>query len=164
VHTTTDSSPAPDRAAQPDAVVADVTALLRAHAERMTGPRRAVVSALAVQTRHVTAEELVRAVAAVDARVHRASVYRTLEALTDLGVVQHIHVGHGPTVYHLVGAAGAHPHAQCHSCGALVDLPPGLLDDVAARMRAETGFALDATHMALSGTCVTCADVRQPEG
>jgi Fur family ferric uptake transcriptional regulator len=137
-----------------------VTARLRARGERMTGPRRAVVSALAAQTSHVTAEELVGVVAAVDPRVHRASVYRSLEALTALGVVQHIHVGHGPTAYHLVGAIGVHPHAQCRTCGTLVDLPAGLLDDVAARLRAETGFTLDATHMALSGQCATCAQSR----
>lgn len=130
---------------------------LRARGERMTGPRRAVVSALAAQTSHVTAEELVGVVAGFDPRVHRASVYRSLEVLSALGVVQHIHVGHGPTVYHLVGAIGVHPHAQCRTCGTLVDLPAGLLDDVAARLRAETGFTLDATHMALSGQCATCA-------
>jgi Fur family ferric uptake transcriptional regulator len=116
-----------------------------------------VVSALAAQSSHVTAEELVEAVAGADPRVHRASVYRSLEALTALGVVQHIHVGHGPTAYHLVGAIGVHPHAQCRTCGTLVDLPAGLLDDVAARLRAETGFTLDATHMALSGQCAGCA-------
>lgn len=134
-----------------------VAARLRARGERMTGPRRAVVTALAAQPGHVTAEELVDAVAAVDARVHRASVYRSLETLRALGLVQHIHVGHGPTVYHLVFRVGAHPHAQCHSCGALVDLPPGLLDDVARHMRAEAGFVLDGAHVALSGQCAQCA-------
>lgn len=134
-----------------------VAARLRARGERMTGPRRAVVAALAAQAGHVTAEDLVDAVAAVDARVHRASVYRSLETLRALGLVQHVHVGHGPTVYHLVGAVGAHPHAQCHSCGALVDLPAGLLDDVARHLLAEAGFVLDGAHVALSGQCARCA-------
>ena len=123
----------------------------------MTGPRRAVVSALAAQTSHVTAEKLVEAVAGVDPRVHRASVYRSLDALSALGVVQHIHVGHGPTAYHLLGRFEAHLHAQCRSCGALVDLPSGMLDDVAVRMRTEAGFVLEGTHVALSGLCASCA-------
>jgi Fur family ferric uptake transcriptional regulator len=156
---TTSSAHQPDPGALPDAVLGVVASRLRARGERMTRPRKAVVSALAAQTRHVTAEELVEAVALVDARVHRASVYRSLETLTALGVVQHIHVGHGPTAYHLIGSVGVHPHAQCRSCGALVDLPAEVLDDVAARMRVATGFVLDGTHMALSGQCARCADI-----
>ena len=132
-------------------------ARLRARGERMTRPRRTVLSALAAQAGHVTAEELVDAVAAADPRVHRASVYRSLETLGALGLVQHIHVSHGPTVYHLVGAVGAHPHAQCRSCGALFDLPAGLLDGVARHMRAQAGFVLDGAHVALSGQCAQCA-------
>lgn len=142
-----------------DGVLADVADRLRADGERMTRPRRAVLTALAAQHTHVTVDALVEAVAAVDARVHRASVYRTLDTLTALGVVQHIHLGHGPTAYHLVGAGGEHLHAQCRSCGAIVDLPPELLDDVTARVRDRTGFVLDATHVAMSGQCAACAQI-----
>jgi len=140
-----------------DRVLVDAAARLHGDGERMTHPRRVVLTALAAQRSHVTADALVEAVAALDARVHRASVYRTLEALTAHGVVQHIHMGHGPTAYHLVGALGEHLHAQCRSCGTIVDLPAALLDDVAARVRTGTGFVLDATHVAMSGQCAACA-------
>ena len=63
------------------------------------------------------------AVARLDPRVHRASVYRALDVLRDLGVLEHVHLGHGGTVHHLVAEPEAHGHGQCHRCGALVDLP-----------------------------------------
>lgn len=138
-----------------DPVVA-IGALLRARGERMTRPRRTVVRALAGHPGHVPAEHIVRVVAAQDPSVHRASVYRTLEALTQLGVVQHVHVGHGNTAYHLLRPEGAHLHASCSRCGAVIDLPPDLLRSVAARLSRHHGFTLDPAHVALSGTCTDC--------
>ena len=82
----------------------DIRVRLHARGERMTRPRQAVLLALAEQPGHPTAEQLVSAVAERDSTVHRASVYRTLDALAQLGIVQHVHLGHGPTVYHLVSA------------------------------------------------------------
>jgi Fur family ferric uptake transcriptional regulator len=139
-------------------LVEQVGRLLRARGERMTGPRKAVLAVLAASGGHLGAEDVVTGVADVDTRVHRASVYRTLDALCDLGVVQHVHIGHGATAYHLVHGRHVHVHAQCNSCGAVVDLPVDVLESAAARMQQEAGFVLDPTHVALSGTCSACAE------
>lgn len=138
-------------------VIDTVAAALRARGERMTVPRRAVVEVLESQRGHLTAEQVVGMVAGSAPDVHRATVYRALETLSALGVVQHVHVGHGGTAYHLVHRGGAHPHAQCRSCGAVYDLPPDLLDAVTDRARDDLGFRLDAGHVALSGICRDCA-------
>jgi Fur family transcriptional regulator, ferric uptake regulator len=138
-------------------LVEQVGRLLRARGERMTRPRKAVLAVLAASGGHLGAEDVVAGVARVDPTVHRASVYRTLDALADLGVVQHVHIGHGATAYHLVHQADPHVHARCGSCGAMVDLPLDVLDEAARRMAREAGFVLDPTHVALSGTCAACA-------
>ena len=145
-----------DQAPAAEQIVSEVTRLLRERGERMTGPRRIVLTALAQEDDHVSAEDLVTAVADLDASVHRASVYRTLEALCDLGVVQHVHIGHGSTAYHLIPETGPHPHAQCRVCARLYDLPVDLLDAVAGRLARQDGFVLDTGHVALSGTCTSC--------
>jgi len=146
---------------EPDDALAEVLTtvgeLLRSRGERMTGPRRAVITILVARPGHVMAEDVVQAVGELDPTVHRASVYRTLETLTDLGVVQHVHIGHGTTAYHLVREQGPHLHAQCLGCGAVHDLPPDLLDAVAGRLSRQHDFVLHAGHVALSGTCRSCA-------
>ena len=149
---------APAGASSPAARTAVETAagLLRARGERMTAPRRAVLSVLAGDPGHLSADQVVSAVAAYDPGVHRASVYRALEALSQLGVVQHVHLGHGTTTYALA-AGRPHLHGHCQRWGTLVDLPGDLLDDVGARLAAESGFALDPAHVALSGVCRDCA-------
>ena len=138
-----------------DSVVRAATALLRRRGDRMTGPRRVVLTALAQRQSHLSPEQVVSAVAELDPAVHRASVYRALETLSELGLVQHVHLGHGTTAYHLA-VEHRHLHAACGRCGVVVDLPGDLLDDVATRLEHGSGFRLDPSHVALSGTCADC--------
>lgn len=127
---------------------------LRRCGERVTEARRAVLAALAALPDHPTAEQVVAAVEAGPSEVHRATVYRTLDTLTELGIVTHVHVGHGGTAYHL--DERSHLHAQCRACGNVVDVPSDVLDDVRVRLHDVAGFHLDATHVALSGQCDAC--------
>ena len=133
-------------------------AQLREQAQRVTAGRRAVIRALAHLGGHPTAAQVETAVTELSPGVHRATVYRTLETLATLGVVTHVHMTHGTTAYHLAArtASRAHLHARCRLCGAVVDLPPDLLDDVRERVRAAGGFEVDPAHVALSGTCADC--------
>jgi Fur family ferric uptake transcriptional regulator len=137
-------------------------AMLRGVGQRVTRPRIVVLSQfIASGQAHVSAEEVLDRVEADDTNVHRATVYRTLEGLTAVGVLCHVHLGRGLTAYHLseTGAASGvrHLHAQCSRCGTVVDLPPHVLGDTAIRIRRSSGFRLDPGHVALSGLCKECA-------
>jgi Fur family transcriptional regulator, ferric uptake regulator len=151
------AAPVPLDAAGVEALLESVAVSLRAKGERMTVPRRAVLTALAGTAEHLSMDEIATVVADIASHVHRTSVYRALIALSDLGVVQHVHLGHGATAYHLAGVNGPHLHAQCRSCGRIIDLPSDLLTEVATRLGEFHGFELDATHVALSGLCEICA-------
>ncbi len=131
--------------------------LLRSRGQRVTRPRIAVVEALARLHGHPSAEQVAAEVATAAPGVHRATVYRTLEKLADLGVVTHVHMSHGTTAYHLSDAHGEpHLHARCLVCGRVLDLPPDLLDGARDRVADEVGFDLDTGHVALSGRCADC--------
>jgi Fur family ferric uptake transcriptional regulator len=138
-------------------------ALLRAAGQRVTKPRVAVLTrVLAAGGEHLTAEEILTMEAAGDAGAHRATVYRTLDGLAEAGILQHVHLDRGLTAYHLADPSALpggpeHLHAQCVRCGRIVDLPPDVLGDTAARVRRISGFRLDASHVALSGLCAECA-------
>lgn len=136
-----------------------VRTLLRERGLRVTEPRIAVIEALARLRGHPTADDVAAVVK--EQGVHLATVYRTLETLAGAGVLTHVHLDTGVTAYHL---ADAHLHARCHSCGTVVDLPADLLADVAERMRDLTGFQLDASHIALSGSCRACVSAHEGSG
>lgn len=132
---------------------------LRAAGLRATAPRLAVLQVLLdAGVEHLSADEVLDRVAATEASVHRATVYRTLEQLSGDGLLAHVHLDRGVAAYHLTAAGrGTHLHAQCSECGAVVDLPPDALGRSAQRVRAATGFELDLGHVALSGRCAACA-------
>ncbi len=144
-----------------DELVARVGELLRERGERMSEPRRAILETLHGRHDHLPAEQVLAEVTVSYPSVHRATVYRALDALADLGIVQHVHLGHGATTYHLAGI-DRHLHAQCRMCGGVLDLPRSLLDDAAAQIREQSEFVLDPDHTALSGTCSACRSA--PEG
>lgn len=151
---------------------------LRRRGERVTPARCAVLRVIDAADRseeHLTAEQVGARVGAFEPTIHRATVYRTLTALTDAGLLSHVHLGGSGTVYHLVdeqdaayaagpaSAPGAHAHlhehahVQCVSCGKVVDVPPDALEGVARRLETELGFHLDTAHAALLGRCADCA-------
>jgi len=124
---------------------------------RVTTARRALLAALTSGDQHRTAEDLADDVRAAHPSVHRATIYRSLDALTAMGLIEHTHLGHGPAVYHL--AEEAHHHLVCESCGAVIEVPAELFDDLSDTIRANYGFEVTSRHFAVSGLCRGCASV-----
>jgi Fur family ferric uptake transcriptional regulator len=133
----------------------EVLAVMKAHGDRLTTSRRAVVEVLLAGDHHITAEEIANRVAETHPEVHRATVYRTLDRLQEVGVITHVHLGHGASTFHLNDRP--HHHAVCSSCGAVVEVPLSAFDELAAALRNEHGFELTGQHFALSGLCAACA-------
>ncbi len=122
----------------------------------MTSSRRLLLRALFEATGHRTAEELTEAVQAEAPDVHRSTIYRNLEELERLGVLEHSHLGHGPATYHLAG--GPHGHLVCESCGATVEAPDEVFAELAGTVLDRFGFELDPHHFAMLGRCRRCRE------
>jgi Fur family transcriptional regulator, ferric uptake regulator len=128
--------------------------LLRDSGGRVTTARRAVLTVLLEADGHLHAEELAATVQERHPDVHLSTIYRALETFEELGVVAHVHLGHGPSTYHL--SEELHHHAVCETCGMVLELPGDLLADVAAQLERDYGFRMDAPHFALAGRCADC--------
>ena len=126
----------------------------------MTAPRRAVIDALLAAGGHVTADDLTGRVQADLPGVDRSTIYRNLAALEDAGVVYHVHLAHGPSVYHLADGDELHAHAVCERCDAVVELPDAALRKLGAALAADRGFRLGRQHFALTGLCQQCSTRR----
>lgn len=130
--------------------------LLRAAGVRITAARRAILEALVAAGPHVTAEELAGHVRTRNPEVHESTIYRTLDRLGRLGLVDHVHLGHGRAVFHVPGEA--HQHLHCDGCGAVVEAPAELFAGLVAAVDERYGFELDLDHFALGGRCRGCRD------
>src|ERR1044071_6091886 len=84
--------------------IEDVAAAIRDAGGRLTATRRLVLEALFDAEGPVSAELLASRLAGRGPAFALPSVYRNLERLEALGVVRHVHLGHGPGLYALVGS------------------------------------------------------------
>ena len=133
----------------------DVAAALRREGSRLTTSRRLVLEALFAARSLITAEQIA-AGADTGIPLDLTSVYRTLERLEALGVVRHVHVAHGPSVYGLLGG-GEREYLVCEKCGKVTAVEPERLERVRAVIRDEFGHEARFTHFPIHGRCADCS-------
>ena len=138
-----------------DGPVDRILALIREKGGRVTGPKRATVEILAGSDhRHLSAEEIAEEVRRRQPDVAPSTIYRILSALEDIGVVTHVHLGHGPSTYHL--ADDTHRHLVCRTCNAVIEIPDHELTSFKQRLATAYGFTVADEHFALVGDCQAC--------
>jgi Fur family transcriptional regulator, ferric uptake regulator len=129
---------------------------LRGTGLRVSTARRVVVDTLFAARGPVGAEEIAAGLDGRRPQLDVASVYRNLETLERLGVVRHLHVGHGPGRYVLAGS-GEREYLACERCGELVEADARELDGVRAEIRERFGYRVRFTHFPIVGLCPGCA-------
>ncbi len=142
-----------------DGQVESVLERMAGRGMRRTASRQAILEALLSSGGHVSADELAATVQRRFPSVNLSTVYRTLEALEELDVIDHIHLGHGRAIYHLV--EDDHQHLFCQGCDRVEEVPAQMMRPLLSKLEAEFGFAVNWRHFALMGLCETC---RQTEG
>lgn len=129
---------------------------------RLTVQRRAVLRALADLGCAQGAEEIHARARRIYPRLGLVTVYRTLEAFTEEGLVQPIFLGDGRARYELTEEGRHHHHLVCVSCGRIARLDECVLEPL-ARAVDRRGFAVTAHHLELFGYCERCRS-RQSAG
>ena len=135
---------------------------IREHGGRVTDQRRAILRVLFDESDHVTAEDLAGRVQSALPEVHITTVYRFLDTLEQMGLVAHVHLGHGPAAFHLT--THRHAHVVCDDCGSVEEIDSAMFDRWSSELQRATGFRLTEQHFALAGRCPTCARGRLAPG
>lgn len=126
---------------------------MKAKGLRVTAPRLAMLKVLAESTRPLSAEEI--HAQAGDGSLDLVTVYRSLEAFDEAGLVQRHPLERGRSLYALVAAGHHHHHVICRRCGQMERLPGCNSSRMEAAAR-QKGFA-ELTHiMEVYGICPTC--------
>jgi Fur family transcriptional regulator, ferric uptake regulator len=123
-------------------------AALRANGLRLSSARRLLLQALFAAERPLSAEDL-----AGDGDV--ASAYRNLEVLEGLGLVRHVHLGHGPRLYQPAGRP--RDFVVCEGCGEVSPLSPAAVDAVRTAVLDAVGYRARFAHFPLAGLCPACS-------
>jgi Fe2+ or Zn2+ uptake regulation protein len=134
----------------------DLIEALRRAGYRVTLQRRLICRVLAESPgEHLTAADIVARADAPEGALDPSTVYRTLEVFEELGLLHHVHLGHGPGIYHL-SRQSDHHHLVCENCGQVVDLPLETLQSAFGEIISEFGFVPDGIHFAILGRHVEC--------
>jgi Fur family ferric uptake transcriptional regulator len=130
---------------------------LRESSGRSGGARRAVVELLGQQGCCLSAQEVHERLRAAGPRVGIASVYRALEALDGLGLVQRVDFGDGIARFEPAHAGGEHHHhLVCDDCGKVEPFEDLKLEAAIERVADGRGYAVAAHDVVLRGACENC--------
>jgi Fur family transcriptional regulator, ferric uptake regulator len=122
---------------------------------RLTAPRRSLAALIAEQAGHFTAAELVTAAHERRLGVGRATVFRTLEVLAEIGAVERLDLPSGEHAY--VGCDPAHHHhVVCSRCGRSTEIDDAGLRSVVGDVARQTGYRVDTHRLELFGVCPAC--------
>jgi Fur family ferric uptake transcriptional regulator len=125
---------------------------------RRGGARRELLALMGEQRCALTAIELEQALADRGRRVSRASIYRILEELDEIGIVQRVDVGSGMARFEPVRPGrGHHHHLVCDRCGRLEPFSDEGLERAIKRVSERVPLAVSEHEVVLHGACEICA-------
>ncbi len=124
---------------------------LRRSGLRLSTARRLIIEQLFAGDGPVAAAELARALA-----LEESSVYRNLELLERRGLIRHVHLGHGPGLYALVGRDDGE-FLYCEGCEKVTVAGAGELEPVHEHIKRRFAHNPRFTHFAIVGLCDDCA-------
>lgn len=107
---------------------------------------------------HLSAEDVFMKVKDKYPEIGLATVYRTLELLNELKILDKINFGDGVSRYDLrkEGAEHFHHHLVCINCGSVEEIEEDLLGDVEKKVENDFQFKITDHRLTFHGICRTC--------
>ncbi|MGY0009893.1 ferric iron uptake transcriptional regulator [Bacillus anthracis] len=134
---------------------------LHAASYKLTPQREATVRvSLENEEDHLSAEDVYLLVKEKSPEIGLATVYRTLELLSELKVVDKINFGDGVSRYDLrqEGARRFHHHLICTQCGAVQEIQEDLLGEVERKVEHDWSFKVKDHRLTFHGICKNCQE------
>lgn len=139
--------------------IEDIRKQLTAKGYKLTMQREATVKVLLEnEENHLTTEEIYMIVKSIVPEVGIATVYRTLELLKELRVVEKVNFGDGIARFDLRNKDQPHFHHHiiCTECGAVQEILEDWLLPLELRVKSEFGFTVTDHRLDFQGVCHSC--------
>lgn len=138
--------------------------LLREKGLKVTTQRLAVLTVLSQKPdSHLTAEEIYDLVKVSNPEIGLATVYRTIQMLLELKIIDRINLDDGYVRYELGHVyededSHHHHHLICIKCGRVMSFQGDLLEEFEKRIEDKTGFQIQDHDVKLYGYCADCLE------
>ncbi|MEA1884233.1 MAG: Fur family transcriptional regulator [Thermotogota bacterium] len=125
---------------------------------RITAQRELIMRIFAESPEdHHSVEEVYRKLLDKRSRISKATVYRTVELLSDLGLLRKIEIDEGIVRFELADSNkhGKH-HLICTDCGETMLIPDHLVEKIEEMVKQEMGFEPEDHNIKFYGKCANC--------
>lgn len=125
---------------------------------RITAPRR-TLALLLVETKgeDFTVEQLWEMALARSPEVGRATVFRAVEILQELQLLDRVEFADGSHRFRFCQKSGNHHHhVICSTCGRVSEVEACLSEELIAKVESLADFAVEGHHLEFFGQCASC--------
>ena len=125
---------------------------------RLTRQRRVLLDIMDQAEEHLTADSILERAQKIDPRVHRVTVYRTLEMLKSHGLLDELdllHI-HGHRHYYESHGPRDHIHVACLNCGKVREVESDLFEQLKRQVERDTGIGITVARVEIGGYCDEC--------
>ncbi|MEW5921029.1 MAG: Fur family transcriptional regulator [Bacillota bacterium] len=135
--------------------------MLREKRIKVTPQRMAVYAVLRETRRHPNVEMIYQKLKPSYPAMSLATVYKTVDVLNKVGLIQELNVGEGGLRYDAM--IKPHPHVYCQKCGKVDDVEQFSMDifhddSLFKQVQNETGYDLSAVQLYFYGRCPECRE------
>ena len=125
---------------------------------RITSQREAVLSVfLENKGEHLSADEVYEKLSHKNSHISKATIYRTVDLLREMGFLAKVNFGDGMERYEVREAtAHQHHHLICTQCGQIYEIKEDLLEDLEKLIEERTGFKIMDHQLNFYGICPKC--------
>jgi Fur family ferric uptake transcriptional regulator len=121
----------------------------------LTNQRRLLLELLRDAEDHLDAKELYRRASARDESISPATVYRSLNLFTELGLIDEMRLGKIRCSYE-IKQSPEHQHLVCRGCGKVMEFQNPYFKKLIEAVRREHGFKVTKAELYLEGYCPEC--------
>jgi Fe2+ or Zn2+ uptake regulation protein len=125
---------------------------------RLTSQRRTILEVLNESESHLDAEEVYQRAKARDSNISLATVYRTLTALKQIGLVQQRHLTPDDQRGYYEITDQQHYHFTCLCCGRVIEFDTPLIAQIQQTLAQEMGLEVIQARLYLEGYCTLCVN------
>ena len=137
-------------------------AALKSESLRLTSQRLAILEDILGSDEHRECDHIFASLQSKSVPVSRATIYRTLEILENIGFVRKMDVGDGRLRYENKLAQGHHDHMICVRCGKIIEFMDKSIEKRQDALCKAHGFQLIRHIHQLFGLCSDCAPIMEP--
>lgn len=131
---------------------------LREAGYKLTNARLAVLRVLEEAGEHMTSADVLEAVREIAPDVGRASVFRTLDLLTQLSIIRPTYIESSATPHYVMMPDGHHHHIICTLCKSVIEFDDCGLSDLTNRLETQFAVQIRSHLLEFYGICQHCRD------